>query len=127
MMNLTLLFFTFFALELFESNWQKAPTFLGVLKNNYLVYKKSIFLYFLLNPTFIYALYLSITLNNFSFWMSSIVLLKFVDIAFRLHLITKIDNNESIDNLIPFDFKMSLPLRYMNAVLYPAMFVFAVI
>ena len=126
-MDLILLFSIFFALELFESNWQKADTFLGVVKNNYLVYKKSIILYFLLNATFIYSLYLAVSLNEFGFWMSSIVILKFVDIAFRLHLITKIDNDEPIDQLIPFDFKMTLPLRYMNAIIYPAMFLFVII
>ena len=126
-MNLILLFSIFFALELFESNWQKADTFLGVVKNNYLVYKKSIILYFLLNSTFIYSLYLAVSLNEFGFWMSSIVILKFVDIAFRLHLITKIDNDEPIDQFIPFDFKMTLPLRYMNAIIYPTMFLFVIL
>ncbi len=126
-MNLILLFSIFFALELFESNWQKSETFLGVIKNNYLAYKKSILLYFLLNPTFIFSLYLAVSLNEFGFWMSSIVILKFVDIAFRLHLITKIDKDEPIDQLIPFDFKMTLPLRYMNAIIYPTMFLFVII
>jgi len=126
-MSLILLLSIFIALELFESNWQKSTHFIGLIKNNYLVYKKSIFLYFLLNPTFFYALYLSIVLNNFNFWMSSIVIMKFIDISFRLFLLSKIDNDEPIDKYIPMNFAISLPLRYINTLIYPTMFLLALI
>lgn len=124
-MNSIFLLAFFIALELFESNWQKADSLYGILKNNYLVYKRSIFLYFILNSTFIYAIFLSVYLNNFGFWMGSIIILKFFDIAFRLHIMKKIDNDESIKELIPVDFKMNIYLRYINVVIYPLAFTFA--
>jgi len=120
---LTLIFFA--ALEVFESNWQKSDKFAGVIKNNYLVYKKSVFLFILLNPTFFYALYLAISMNNYSFLMNLIIILKFVDISFRLHLCRKIDNNDDISKLIPYDMEYNFFLRYINVVIYPVTLYFS--
>jgi hypothetical protein len=117
---LSIVFFA--ALEIFESNWQKSDKFLGVVKNNYLIYKKSIFLFILLNPTFIYALYLAVSMNNYTFLMNMIIVLKFVDISFRLHLCRKIDNDEDISTLIPYDMEYNLVFRYINVVIYPTTF-----
>lgn len=122
---LTIIFFV--ALEIFESNWQKSDTFAGVIKNNYQIYKKSIFLFILLNPTFIYTLYLSISMNNYSFLMNMIIILKFADISFRLHLSRKIDNDEDISNLIPQDLEYNFVLRYINVVIYPISFYFSLL
>lgn len=117
----------FIAMEAFESNWQKADTFYGVIKNNYKIYDKGIIYYFLLNPTFIYSLFLAFLLNNFSFWMSSIIVLKFADISFRLHLMQKISKDESIQSIVPMDMDMNVYLRYINVLIYPLSFIFSVI
>ena len=85
-MEIVHFFFIFVAIELFESNWQKSSTLYGMLENNFLVYKKNIFLYFILHISFFYSLYLSISSNNFGFWMSSILALKFFDIIFKLSI-----------------------------------------
>jgi hypothetical protein len=123
----TLLFFIviFVALELFESNWQKAEYFYGLLKNNYQIYQKSIFLFFLFNPTFIYSIFLAIYLNNYSFLMNSIVVLKFADISLRLHFCRKIDNDEDIKEILPYNIKYNLIYRYINVVIYPLAFYFS--
>jgi hypothetical protein len=117
----------FIALELFESNWQKADSFYGVIKNNYQIYSKSLVLFLLLNPSFIYSIYLAVTLNNFNFFMSSIIVVKFIDISFRLHLMKKIQNDEDITSTVPFDIPMNIYYRYINVLIYPMMFVFSVI
>jgi len=127
MESLLFLFIFFVALEVFESNWQKSDSFYGVIKNNYQVYKRSIFIFFLLNPTFIYSIYLSYTLNNFSLLMSSIVVLKFVDISFRLHLVNKIDKDEDISNLIPYNLPMNNIFRYINVFIYPTTFILSLL
>jgi len=113
----------FVCLELFESTWQKADTFYGVIKNNYNLYEKNIFIYFLFNPTFFFSLYLSIQFNNYGFLMSSIIVLKFLDISFRLLLMKKIQNNEDVSYLIPIDIEYSMLLRYFNVALYPITFI----
>ena len=124
--NIIFLFSLFVALELFESNWQRSPTLFGLLDNNYQIYKKNIFLYFIMNPTFFYALYLAITLNNFGFWMSSIIVLKFADISMRLNILKKIDKNEDITSIIPFDMDMNIYFRYMNIFIYIPALCFAI-
>jgi hypothetical protein len=119
------LFVFFISLEIFETNWQKAETFYGVIKNNYLVYEKNIFFYFILNPTFFFSLYLAIKFNNFGVIMSSIIIVKFLDISFRLFLMTKIQNNEDITYLVPIDIHYSFVIRYFNVLLYPLLFLFS--
>ncbi|HIP13195.1 MAG TPA: hypothetical protein EYG97_00090 [Arcobacter sp.] len=123
--SIIFLFSLFFALELFESNWQKSDTLYGLLDNNYQVYKKNIFLYFIMNPTFLFSLYLAITLNNFGFWMISIIVLKFLDISMRLNVMQKIDKDEEITTLVPFDINMNIYLRYMNILIYIPALTFA--
>jgi len=113
----------FVCLELFESTWQKADTFYGVIKNNYNIYEKNIFIYFLFNPTFFFSLYLSMQFNNYGFLMSSIIVLKFLDISFRLLLMEKIQKNEDVSYLIPIDIEYSMLLRYFNVLLYPMTFI----
>ena len=121
------IFSFFIALELFEVNWQKADSLFGLLRNNYKIYEKNIFLYFIMNPTFFYVLYLAVSLNNFSFWMNSIIVMKFLDISFRLYILNAIYNDKDIKHIIPLDINMSIYLRYMNLIIYLPMLFFALI
>ncbi|MEA3384241.1 MAG: hypothetical protein U9Q20_06200 [Campylobacterota bacterium] len=59
--------------------------------------------------------------------MSSIIVIKFADISFRLHLVNKLDNNEDISSLIPVDIKMTNIFRYLNVFIYPITFILALI
>jgi len=124
--TLFLLIIIFISLEIFESNWQKADSFYGVIKNNYQIYSKSIFLFFILNPTFIFSLYLAYTLNNFTFLMNTLIVLKFADISFKLHLMKKIQDDEEMSSLIPFDIPYNTMLRYINVILYPGIFILSI-
>ena len=116
----------FIAVELFESNWQKSDSMYGLISNNFKIYQKSIFLYFLLHISFFYTIYVSIYLNNFSFWMSSILVIKFLDIAFKLNMMKKLSNGLNIEEVMPINVKMTPIFRYMNVLIYPLSFIFAV-
>lgn len=124
-MEIVHFFFIFVAIELFESNWQKSSTLYGMLENNFLVYKKNIFLYFILHISFFYSLYLSVSSNNFGFWMSSILALKFFDIIFKLSIMKKLSDGININEIIPFDANIMPILRYLNVLIYPLLFIFA--
>ena len=124
-MDVLSLFFIFIAIEVFESNWQKSDTLYGLLANNYSIYKTNIFLYFLLNFSFIYSIFLVIYLQNNSFLMLSIVAVKFVDISFKLNLMSKIKNQIPLEEILP-NINMTFLFRYMNAFIYPLTFLFAV-
>ena len=124
-MEILSLFLIFVALELFEANWQKSDTLYGLLNNNFQIFQKNIFLYFLLHVTFFYTIFVSFYLNNFSFWMSSILIIKFLDISFKLSLMKKLSNGTNIEEIIPFNMTMVPILRYMGVIIYPLSFLFA--
>ena len=125
-MDIFLLLIIFIALEFFESNWQKSDTLYGFLNNNFLLFKKNIFLYFIFHISFIYSIFISFYLNNFSFWMSSIFIVKFIDISFKLSIMRKLLNGMSIEEIIPININMSPILRYFNVIVYPLTFLFAI-
>lgn len=123
-MDIITLLIIFIAIELFESNWQKADTLYGLLNNNYLIYKKSLLLYFVFNGSFFYTIFLSVFLQNTSFLMLSIIGIKFFDIAFKLTLLRRIDMGYNIDEALP-NIVITPLLRYFNVLIYPITFCFA--
>ncbi len=125
MNDLIFYFALFLALELFESNWQKSDSLYGVLTNNYRIYKKHMILYFFMNPTFFYSIYLSMVFNDFGFWMSSIVILKFLDIIFRLSILNKLDKKQDIKEILPFNPPMNIYFSYLNLFIYLPLLFFA--
>ena len=125
-MTILLLFLIFVSLEFFESTWQKSDTLYGLINNNFSIFNKNIILYFLLHTTFFYTIFLSFYLNNFTFWMSSILVIKFLDISFKLTLMQKLSSGKEINELIPMNINMNLVFRYMNLVIYPLTFLFAI-
>ena len=125
-MDILSLFLIFVALEFFESSWQKSDTLYGLIKNNFSIFQKNIFLYFLLHLTFFYTIYLSFSLSNFTFWMNSILIIKFLDISFKLTLMQKLARGKEIAEIIPMDVKMTIVFRYINVLIYPLSFLFAV-
>ena len=123
--NLIFLFFLFVALELFEANWQKSDTLYGVIYNNFLVYQKSLFTFFILNPTFFYVLFLTIYLQLDSFLMYTILIVKFADVAFKISMMKKLSEGKKLEDVMPVNVKMGFLYRYMNVLIYPLTFLFA--
>ena len=122
---LFLLFSIFISLEFIESNWQKADSLYEVLINNFIKKKKNIFLYFIMHITFFYTIFLSFYFANFGFWMSSIFIVKFLDISFKLAIMKKLSNGASIEEIMAINIKMTPILRYFNVIVYPLTFLFA--
>ncbi|RXK11782.1 hypothetical protein CP965_11405 [Halarcobacter mediterraneus] len=121
-MEIISFFLIFVAIELFESNWQKSDTLHGMLQNNYSIYRQSIFLFFLLNPSFIYSIFLVIFLNNTSFLLLSIVGIKFLDISLKLNIMSKITEGTPLEEIIP-NIQVSKLFRYLNVIIYPLTFI----
>ena len=124
--NFIFLFFLFVALELFEANWQKSDSLYGVIYNNFLVYQKSLFTFFMLNPTFFYVVFLTIYLNIDSWLMYAIIIIKFVDVAFKITMMQKLSKGEKMEDIMPVNMKMGFLYRYMNVLIYPITFLFAI-
>ena len=125
-MTILSLFLIFIALEFFESTWQKSDTLYGLIYNNFSIFNKNIILYFLLHTTFFFTILVSFYLNNFNFWMSSILVIKFFDISFKLTLMQKLSSGKELNEIIPMNINMNLVFRYMNVLIYPLTFLFAV-
>jgi len=124
-MDLFSLLLLFMAVELFESNWQKHDNLYGLIYNNYQIYTKNIFLYFILHASFFYAIAVSVYLNNFNFWMSSIIIIKFLDMAFKINMMQKLSSGLEIHEVMPINIKITIFFRYFNVLLYPASFAIA--
>ena len=125
-MSILTLFLIFIVLEFFESTWQKSDTLYGLIYNNFSIFNKNIILYFLLHTTFFFTILVSFYLNNFNFWMSSILVIKFFDISFKLTLMQKLSSGKELNEIIPMNINMNLVFRYMNVLIYPLTFLFAV-
>ena len=78
----------FIAAEIFEIAWQKSPTLLSMLEKIYGYYQKSPFLLYLMHPSYIFALYL-FYLSNYNLWILVILMIKSIDIIFKVQLIQK--------------------------------------
>lgn len=126
-MDYYLLVFLFIILELFESTWQKSPDLYAYLNKNYFLFSQNLSLYLFSHTGFFYTIFLSIYLNNFTFFMSSIILIKFFDIAFKLSIMKKISQGNELFDIIPMNIKMGVIFRYMNVLLYPLFFLIATI
>ena len=125
-MDIISLLLIFIALEFFESTWQKSDTLYGFVNNNFTFFKKNIFIYFILHLSFFYTIFLSFYFNNFGFWMSSIFIVKFIDISLKLSIMKKLSKGISIEEIIPMNINMSPVFRYFNIVVYPLTFLFAI-
>ena len=120
-------FLIFVAIELFESNWQRSDTLFGIVHNNFLIFRKNIFIYFILHPSFFYTIYLSFNFNNFGFLMSSILILKFLDISFKLTLMKNLNDGKEISELLQVNINITPFFRYFNVIAYPLTFLFAIV
>ena len=64
--------------------------------------------------------------SNFGFWMSSIFIVKFLDISFKLSIMKKLSNGVPIERIMEINVKMTPVLRYFNVIVYPLTFLFAI-
>ncbi len=115
-----ILFILFISAELFEMLWQKSPTLLDMLEKIYSYYKKSPYLLYLMHPSYILGIYIYY-LSAYNPWVLSILIIKSIDIIFKVQLIHK---HFVLDEL-ELDIKtmLSLPLHPlmlgMGLMLYP--------
>lgn len=112
--------------ELFESNWQKADNFYGLLGNNYLIYKKNLILYICMHPAFFFMLYFAMS-HYVDLWIASIVAMKFFEISLKLNMMQKIEQNKPIEEIMPINMQITPALRYMNVMLYSSAFIFSIL
>jgi hypothetical protein len=76
----------FILLELFEVQWQKADTLMGMLVRMYRRYRNNVLWFLLLHPTFYFSIWLAMA-TELSIASIALLLLKTIDIATKIILI----------------------------------------
>jgi hypothetical protein len=76
-------------LELIEANLQKAPTLELMIARLNGYYQKSVFLFFLVHPTFYFAIFVALYLNIMNLYLIIILILKSFDIFFKIEIIRR--------------------------------------
>jgi hypothetical protein len=84
---LTQLIIIMIVLELMEASLQRAKTLGAMIEKLYVYYDKSIFLFFMVHPTFYFTLFVSLYLNLVNFYIIVILLIKTFDMFFKIELI----------------------------------------
>ena len=116
MENIYIIILLYIALELFEVQWQKANTLMGVLGNLYRYYNKSILLFFIMHPTFYVGIAIAM-ISDLAFSAIALIFIKTMDIATKIILIQQVFEKEELNA------EMSSMLL---APLHPAMLYFSV-
>ena len=120
MESLVLLLLFYCALELFEIQWQKADTMLQMLLRMRRRYQKGIFYFFLLHPTYYFAIWL-ILQTHMAVPAVILLFLKTLDIATKLVLIQQVFEKKEVSP--PLQEMLMMPLErwmpYIGLAVYP--------
>ena len=85
------------AAELFEGYIQRAPTLMGVMQRLYSYYRRSIFLFFLVQPGFYLLLFIVLKTGVFNTTMLFLVALKVFDLFYKIELIRQLFLEKKVD------------------------------
>lgn len=79
----------FALLEIYEIIWQKAPSIMGMLLRMYKYYSINIFLFLLMQPTFIFSIGFAM-LSEYNMYAMILLFIKTADIATKILLLEKV-------------------------------------
>ena len=117
----------FIILEFYEISWQKAPSIMGMIirMNNY--YSKSIFLFLIMQPTFIFSIGFFI-LTDYNDSAMILLFIKTVDVVTKILLIeqvfTKRKLSQEMSLILLAPINSFLP--YMGLLIYPPLIALAI-
>jgi len=110
----------FLFLEIYEVQWQKANSMMGMLARMYQYYRKSIFLFLIMHPTFYFSiLFMMLTVYN----PYALILLgvKTADIVTKIYLIKQVFIDKRVSSELAF--ALLAPLNklfpYIGIIAYP--------
>ncbi|WP_324173020.1 hypothetical protein [Sulfurimonas sp.] len=109
----------FIFLEIYELQWQKAQTIMGMLARMYQHYSKSIFLFLIMHPTFYFAIGFMV-LNDYNIYAVTLLLIKSLDMITKISLIKQvfIDENLSDEMTLALLAPINKFILYMGLVIY---------
>lgn len=89
METLISLIFVYVLLELFEIQWQKADSMMGMLLRMHRRYRQNVLIFLMLHPTYYFAIWLAMV-TELSFGSILLLLIKTFDIATKIILLQKV-------------------------------------
>ena len=116
----------FVLLEIYEVQWQKAQTMIGMLARMYAHYKKSIFVFLIMHPTFYFSIFfmLATDYNQYAIFLFS---MKALDIAMKMLLIKQVFIEKKVTQEVSQALLAPLNkfLPYIGIVFYPSLILLA--
>jgi hypothetical protein len=117
---LGLLFF-----EAFEISWQKGRTTRQYIASLLFVYERHVLLFLAFHPSFYYVIFCMMVLENSSGFLVVIVVLKLLDLLFKLMLCDKLTHHKALgfmEPLVSIDQPFPWPLKLFPLLLYAGLF-----
>ena len=115
-------------LELFEVQWQKADTLMGMLLRMYQRYQKNMLLFLVMHPTFYFAIWLMMV-TDASYGAIALLFVKTIDIATKIMLIQQVFEKKELSQEISM--MLLAPLKpimpYLGVFVYPPMVYMALV
>ena len=117
----------FVVLEIYEVSWQKAPSIMGMLIRMHIHYKKSIFLFLIMQPTFYFAIGFAM-ISDYAPTALVLLFIKTFDIATKILLIeqvfTKKELSQELSQILLAPINSFLP--YIGLLIYPFLIALAI-
>lgn len=107
--------FAMIVLELLEIYLQRAETLSEMIDKLFFYYEKSIFLLFLLHPTIYFVLAVLLYFDAFNFYGVTVLILKTLDIFFKVELIKQKYYSQSMDSELKkmMDMKLTTSMKLL--------------
>jgi len=117
----------FLLLESYEIYWQKAPTIMGMLLRMYVQYSKSIFLFLIMQPTFIFAI--GFAMISDSTYALVLLFIKTADIATKILLLEQVFGKKEVSHEISLILVAPINnfLPFMGFIAYPPLIYMALV
>jgi len=113
-------------LESYEIWWQKAETLVGILARMYHQYQKNIWVFFLMQPTFYFAI-IFMMLSNYNVYSTILFSLKASDVLTKLILLKKVflDKKVSVELSQVLVAPIHQAFLYVGLIVYPVLILLA--
>ena len=107
-------------IELIETYLHRADTLELMIERLYGYYQKSVFLFFLVHPAFYFVIFVSIYLHLLDFYMIAILILKSLDIFFKIEMMRQKFIYKEMDREIEemLKLKMSPLISILSSFMY---------
>jgi len=128
MKTLVMLMLFYLLAEYFEAAWQKAPSLLEMLVRMYRRYRKSIFYFLLLHPTYYFAVWLLLQ-THLSLPSVLLLFIKTVDMTTKIVLMQQVFEKQELS--APLQEMLTTPLEkwmpYVGLAVYPPLVLWALL